>query len=98
MKENNTEIDNGNYEGKEYDNDGKIIFEGVFSNGQRLKGKKKVYDLNKNFLYDYEINSSFEDKEVIKEINITQDETTGFEKEIGKEKILKRIQYLWVNF
>ena len=50
-----------------------------------MKGKKKIYDFKNNFLYDYEINSSFENKEVIKEINIINDETTGFEKEVGKE-------------
>ena len=36
-------IKNGNGKGKEYNHDGKLLFEGEYLNGERWKGKGKEY-------------------------------------------------------
>ena len=40
--DNETKSDNNIFKGKEYDNSGNIIFEGDFSIGKRIKGKRKI--------------------------------------------------------
>ena len=67
-----TEINDGNYTGKQYYK-GQIIFEGEFFLGKKSKGKKIFYDVNNNFLFkiDSHKNSFITQKEILLEIYST---------------------------
>ena len=43
-----------NGKGKEYDNDGNLIFEGEFIKGKRFNGKEKEYDYRCKLIFEGE--------------------------------------------
>ena len=81
-----TEINDGNYTGKEYYK-GQIIFEGEFFLGKKWKGKKIFYDVNNNFLFkiDSHKNSFITQKEILLEIYSTYEGKSREKIQIGKE-------------
>ena len=84
--DNKTNNDNNSFKGKEYDNRGNIIFEGYFSFGKRIKGKRKIYDSRNNLLFeiDYDKNSfSKVNKKVVEIYSIYEEDGNKIEK--GKE-------------
>ena len=45
---------NGNGKGKEYDDEGELIFEGEYYNGKRWNGKGNEYDDNGELIFEGE--------------------------------------------
>ena len=90
IKDSKADNNEESYKGKEYDN-GKLILEGEFSFEKRIKGKRKIYDINNNYLFefDYDKNSTLNKKEILLQIKTKNKGKKGIIIEKGKEINLK---------